>query len=105
MLTISKPLSSKQALSYHKSEFTNARQNYYSDAERVLGEWQGQLAAAWEIGRSVQEEQFARLAEGQHPVTGDQLVQHRKSFTYENSTGSTVTSNTSPNCCGMFDTV
>lgn len=92
MLTISKPLSSKQALSYHKSEFTNARQNYYSDAERVLGEWQGQLAVAWELGRSVQEEQFARLAEGQHPVTGDQLVQHRKSFTYESSTGGTVTS-------------
>ena len=92
MLTISKPLNSKQALSYHKNEFTNVRQNYYSDAERVLGEWQGELAVTWKLGSVVQENQFAHLAEGQHPVTGDQLVQHRKSFSYENSTGSTVTS-------------
>ena len=92
MLTMSRPLSSQQALNYHKSEFTNASQNYYSDSERVIGEWQGRLAEQWRLGTAVEESQFARLAEGQHPVTGDQLVQHRKSFTYQSPNGGTVTS-------------
>ena len=92
MLTLSKPLSSKQALNYHRSEFINARQNYYSESERIIGEWQGRLAEQWGVGTDVEEGQFARLAEGQHPITGDQLVQHHKSFTYEISSGKTVTS-------------
>lgn len=92
MLTMSRPLSSQQALNYHKSEFTSARQNYYSDSERVIGEWQGRLAKQWGLAPAVEERQFARLAEGQHPVTGDQLVQHRKSFTYQSPNGGTVTS-------------
>jgi hypothetical protein len=40
MLTISKPLSSGQAQAYHKEEFANARDNYYSEGDRVRGEWQ-----------------------------------------------------------------
>ncbi len=45
MLTISKPLSSGQAQSYHKLEFTSETQNYYKQGDAVRGEWQGRLAA------------------------------------------------------------
>jgi len=47
MLTISKPLSSGQAQAYHKEEFANARDNYYSEGDRVRGEWHGKLAEQW----------------------------------------------------------
>ena len=47
MLTISKPLSSGQAQAYHKEEFANARDNYYSEGDRV------QRRVAWQIGRTV----------------------------------------------------
>lgn len=35
MLTISRPLSSGQACSYHDREFTNSEQNYYSQKGAV----------------------------------------------------------------------
>jgi hypothetical protein len=44
MLTLSKPISAGQAQAYHRSEFANAKENYYAEGERVRGEWQGQLA-------------------------------------------------------------
>ena len=37
MLTISKPLSAGQAQAYHKEEFSNARENYYTEGERIRG--------------------------------------------------------------------
>jgi hypothetical protein len=46
MLTVSKPLSSGQAQSYHKLEFTSETQNYYKQGDAVKGEWQGKLAAS-----------------------------------------------------------
>ena len=42
MLTISKPLSASQARTYHLEEFANARENYYTSAEHIRGEWHGQ---------------------------------------------------------------
>ena len=36
---------------------------------------------------SVSGQQFYRLAEGQHPVTGEQLVQHRVATEYQNRQG------------------
>ena len=41
MITMSKPISASQAREYHKEEFANARDNYYTEGERVRGEWQG----------------------------------------------------------------
>ena len=38
----------------------------------------------------VYEEQFARLAEGQHPETGEQLVRHQTAREYVNEQGETV---------------
>lgn len=48
MVTLSKPISSGQAQAYHREEFSNAKENYYTDGERVRGEWQGKLAEQWD---------------------------------------------------------
>jgi conjugative relaxase-like TrwC/TraI family protein len=85
MLTISKPLSSGQAHSYHEQEFANSEQTYYSEGQTIVGEWYGKMAADWGLSGQVPSEQFARLADGQHPITGEQLVQHR--FASEQRTG------------------
>src|SRR5581483_10442440 len=90
MLTISEPLSSGQAQAYHKEEFANARDNYYSEGDRVKGEWHGRLADEWGLRGEVNEEHFARLADGQHPLTGEQLVQHRAAMEYVNERGEKV---------------
>ncbi|MGA8909168.1 MAG: MobF family relaxase, partial [Acidobacteriaceae bacterium] len=90
MITLSKPISSGQAQAYHREEFANAKENYYTEGERVRGEWQGQLAARWGLAGEVQEQQFARLAEGQHPETGEQLVRHQTAREYVNANGETV---------------
>jgi conjugative relaxase-like TrwC/TraI family protein len=91
MLTISKPLSAGQAQAYHKEEFANAQGNYYSEGERIRGEWHGKLAEEWGLRGDVQEEHFARLANGQHPMTGEQLVRYQAAREYVNERGETVT--------------
>ena len=90
MLTISKPLSSGQAHSYHQREFSNSQDNYYTEGERVRGEWHGKLAEQWGLKGEVQEEHFARLADGQHPITAADLVRHRPGYEYLNSQGETI---------------
>ncbi|HEV2112768.1 MAG TPA: MobF family relaxase [Terriglobales bacterium] len=90
MLTISKPISAGQAQSYHQEEFQNARENYYAEGERIAGEWHGQLAAAWGLSGEVNEQHFARLSEGQHPQTGEQLVRHQTPREYVNERGEKV---------------
>ncbi len=90
MLTISKPLSAGQAQTYHKEEFANAQENYYSEGDRIRGEWHGRLAQEWELRGEVQEEQFKRLANGQHPLTSEQLVRHQTAREYVTVRGETV---------------
>ena len=90
MLTLSKPISAGQAQAYHKSEFANAKENYYTEGERVRGEWQGQLAARYGLRGEVNEEQFARLSEGQHPQTGEALIRRQQAHEYVNAQGETV---------------
>ena len=63
MLTISKPLSAGQAQTYHKEEFANAQENYYSEGDRIRGEWHGKLAQEWGLQGEVREEHFQRLAQ------------------------------------------
>ncbi len=70
MLTISKPLSAGQVQAYHKEEFASAQGNYYTEGDRILGEWHGKLAEEWGLRGEVQEEHFARLANGQPGGTG-----------------------------------
>ena len=91
MLTISKPLSSTQAQTYHAKEFTAAEQNYWKQEDIIQGEWRGQLAEKFELSGAVGGQEFARLAEGQHPQTGEQLVRHRAVHEYKTEDGRTVT--------------
>ena len=90
MLTISKPLSAGQARAYHQEEFSNAQENYYSEGDRIRGEWHGKLAEKWGLRGGVQEEQFQCLSDGQHPVSGEQLVRHQTMREYVNEQGKTV---------------
>ena len=92
MLTISKPLSASQARTYHAKEFASQQQNYWSRNQRGHSEWQGRLRRQWNLHGPVQDEHFARLAEGQHPRTGEHLVRHQVSRTYEGKNGKEVTS-------------
>ncbi len=74
MLNISKPLSSSQAQTYHKLEFTSETANYYNQDGAVQGEWQGQLAARMELTGAITAEEFARLTESRHPQTDEPMV-------------------------------
>ncbi len=92
MLTISKPLSGGQARTYHAREFAAKEANYWSREQQGHSEWQGKLAQEWSLVGSVGAEHFARLTEGQHPATQDQMVRHQPAKTYENQFGREVTS-------------
>jgi conjugative relaxase-like TrwC/TraI family protein len=90
MLTISKPLSAGQAQTYHQKEFTSREQNYWSQRGVIAGEWQGRLASQFGLSDTVSAEDFARLSQGQHPVTGEQLVRQRASYEYKDAEGKTI---------------
>ncbi|MGA8186318.1 MAG: MobF family relaxase, partial [Candidatus Sulfotelmatobacter sp.] len=90
MLTISKPLSAGQAQAYHQKEFTAKEQSYWSRGNAVQGEWQGRLAAQYGLVGAVNAEDFAKLSQGQHPQTGEQLVQHRMAHEYKDENGNTI---------------
>jgi conjugative relaxase-like TrwC/TraI family protein len=90
MLTISKPLSAGQAQTYHAKEFTAKEQNYWSQQGAAIGEWQGRLQEKFELSGSVSANDFARLSQGQHPQTGEQLIQQRASYEYANTGGGTI---------------
>ncbi len=90
MITLSKPISCRPGAGVPQGRVRQRRENYYTEGERVRGEWQGQLAARWGLQGEVQEQQFARLAEGQHPETGEQLVRHQTAREYVNAQGETV---------------
>lgn len=87
MLTISKPLSASHAQAYHSKEFTSAEQSYSSQKGEIRGEWHGKLAEEWGLNGDVTEEQFRRLSEGQHPITGKQLVRYQTPREYMNKRG------------------
>src|SRR3984893_12796175 len=90
MLTISNPLSASQAQAYHAEEFSNARENYYTQGDQIRGEWHGRLAGQWGLRGEVREEHFQRLSEGQHPMSGEQLVRYQTAREYVNKHGEKV---------------
>lgn len=90
MLTLSKPISAGQAQAYHRSEFANAKENYYTEGERVRGVWPGQLAERWDLKGEVNEEQFARHSEGQYPAACEAPVRRQQAREYINDKGETV---------------
>jgi conjugative relaxase-like TrwC/TraI family protein len=90
MLTISKPLSAGQAQTYHQAEFTAKEQNYWSQRGVIAGEWQGSLTGQFGLAGTVSAEDFAKLSQGQHPQTGEQLVRQRASYEYQDAEGKTI---------------
>jgi conjugative relaxase-like TrwC/TraI family protein len=90
MLTLSKALSAGQAKAYFEAEYTSTQESYYSEAETVKGKWFGRQAETWALQGDVNSEHFERLCEGQHPLTGDQLVRHVIPHKYENAYGEIV---------------
>src|SRR6202008_4238508 len=90
MLTISKPLSAGQAQTYHQKEFTAKEQNYWSQRGVIAGEWQGRLTGQFGLAGNVSDEDFAKLSQGQHPQTGEQLVRQRASYEYQDADGKTI---------------
>ncbi len=90
MLTISKPLSARQAQTYHTEEFTAADQMYYSQSNQLHGEWQGKLAEAWNLTGEVKADDFEKLANGLHPQTGAPVVRQREGYLYKNDRGEFV---------------
>jgi len=92
MLKISKALSAGKLENYHKQEFTSPDQSYWSQGQTVQGEWQGLLAEKYGLTGAVSADEFHRLSDGQHPQTGEQLVQHRQSFEYQDANGKTIKS-------------
>lgn len=92
MLTISKPLSGPVAVDYYENEYADPDQSLAREEEGAAGAWQGRLAEDWGLSGAVTEEQFARLCEGLHPLTGERLVRHAVPKTYLNFYGEQVTS-------------
>ena len=71
---MSRAISAGKALDYYRQEFTNSKDNYFSEAGEVKGRWSGSLADEWELQDDVLSEQYERLVDGQDPHTGEQLV-------------------------------
>jgi conjugative relaxase-like TrwC/TraI family protein len=64
--------------SYWAESYTSVDQSYYSQNGETQGYWFGDLAKQFGLAGGVTKEHFDRLAEGQHPITGEQLIKHRK---------------------------
>ncbi len=77
MVHASKPLTAGKIQSYFRDEYASASNSYFTQGGTLKGHWHGQLAAALDLSADVTPEAFDRLAEGQHPTTGEQLIKHR----------------------------
>lgn len=77
MVTLSKSLGAEKVSEYFKSELSNAT-SYYAESVSLRGEFSGALATEFGLaGQQVRAEQFDRLALGQNPNDGAQLIKHR----------------------------
>lgn len=84
MLDISKPLTSNKIQTYFRAEYSLASNAYFTQGGTLQGEWHGQLSSVLGLGGGVTEQAFDRLSEGQHPHTGEQLIQHRDTIKTQN---------------------
>ncbi|MCL2659779.1 MAG: relaxase domain-containing protein [Acidobacteriaceae bacterium] len=92
MLSLSSALNAEQVKNYHKEEFAAETSRYYSQGNQSLGQWQGQLAAEMGLSGAVTEGDFALLADGINPATGEQMVRHVGAKEYTNANGKDVKS-------------
>src|SRR5437868_6090203 len=75
----SKQLGIRALVEYHYEAISAPSEaNYYQEGGRVQGNWHGKLAEHFGLmDKPVDLERITRLANGQHPGTGEQLVKHR----------------------------
>lgn len=92
MMTMSKSLGIKQAKTYYHNEYSSPRENYYTESEQVAGVWVGRIAEDWDLRGAVKTDEYERLCDGQHPLTGEQLIKHVVAKTYDNQYGHEITS-------------
>ena len=90
MLSLAQLKSASQVLDYFREQYAGADEAYYSQEGKVSGEWSGRLAEEMGLRGAVREEDFASLADGRHPLTGEQLVKHRDAVEYTNADGKTI---------------
>jgi DNA primase catalytic core len=75
----SKPIGASRIVQYHYEHATQEQSAYYTEGGVVVGQFHGKLAEEFGLlDKPATEEIIKRLAEGQHPWTGEQLVQHRR---------------------------
>jgi conjugative relaxase-like TrwC/TraI family protein len=75
MLVMSKgALSAAQAETYYEEKYVH--DDYYSEEQRVVGEWFGGAAAALGLSGEVASEDFRAVLRGQRPSNGEVLVHH-----------------------------
>jgi len=94
VLSISKPLSVAAAEDYYDAQYSNGRENYYTEEEKVTGLYFGELAEEMGLSGDVGREEFQRLIRGQNPYTGEQIIKHVPSKTYANKFGKQITTTT-----------
>ena len=77
MVDPSKPLVPAKVKDYYKSEYSAASNSYFSQSGTLQGQWHGQLAAEFGLTGPVEAQAFDRLADGEDPRSGNQLIRHR----------------------------
>jgi DNA primase catalytic core len=82
-IKISGALGTGQVKTYNKDHLAaeSSAHTYFEDGGKSLGQWFGKLAVDFGLHGAVTKEPLERLADGQHPFTGEQLVQWRKAPT------------------------
>lgn len=73
----------KNAKSYFDEHLATG--NYYTEAERVSGEWIGNGAEMLGLGGTVQSNEFVALCENTHPQTGKRLTQRLNRMRTDNA--------------------
>ncbi|MEQ8909405.1 MAG: MobF family relaxase [Vicingaceae bacterium] len=52
-----------------------SKEDYYSKDVQISGKWHGKLAAEFGLSGTIQQEDFYRLIDNQHPQTGEQVTE------------------------------
>src|SRR6266511_1467957 len=94
VLSISKALSVAATEDYYDEQYSNGRENYYTEGDKVTGAYFSGLAEEIGLSGDVSREEFQRLIRGQDPLTGGQIIKHVPSKTYDNKFGKQITTAT-----------
>ena len=78
MLDISHPIGVATAGKYFAEHYSSAAGQYYTEGHAAQGHWHGKLAAEFGLPVGVHGEAFERVINGNHPITGEQLIGHRE---------------------------